>query len=708
MVDGVSLLGVSIHGRPPIGSVYLPLRTGVSVLYGLNGAGKSAILDSLYSAFTGLAPHEGRIELHVRVPDLANIEWPATSLIRALFDACASTLLARWLDKFRESVPFDVSYRSNFQKVVDSMPTVYSFKNELEEVGKECSRQGLFTLEPSGIDEPAWNVNVSGQLGEGTPALLRGLEEVVAYDARRRLTNLLYLDSGSVSQEEWKELRQLLGLEDLPETPPTSASEVQGVLRRELEQEPYPVFYGTSVGRSDAQLALSRPEVPVPIFPCGSVERPEAIPRLLYESQLDVDQATLDWLRFDDEGRDRRIVVAIERSDVRLTERLRERIPAIAEEASRLAETLLMDSPEARLVMDHPDTWLHHPPLRWVALDAPSGRWVSLSSLSEAQARWVTLAASMALVGEGKHQRVAIVLIDEPEAALHARAERYMVRGLKHIAETLEATVIVATHSAQLLNDPDLHLTHVFRDSTGRTTVQVMDTPLRRELGAEPLGLSPADLLQLYRVFLLVEGSHDEVVLDVLVGDLLEQARTLVLPIRGARNLGSAIESQLLFDFTDATVVIALDGIEARRVLPIWEQSLELHARGRIEEAIAVLRRIRRPRTQEAELLYAFCRRALETGKSNRIRIFGFEEPDIIHYLPVQSFVPSASSWRDLVEQWDRKRPFKAWLRESMRADVSVAAMRRAAETMDEVPPQFIELAALGDQASRTARGLDR
>jgi hypothetical protein len=235
-----------------------------------------------------------------------------------------------------------------------------------------------------------------------------------------------------------------------------------------------------------------------------------------------------------------------------------------------------------------------------------------------------------------------------------------------------------------------------------------MDTPLRRELGAEPLGLSPADLLQLYRVFLLVEGSHDEAVLDVLVGDLLEQARTLVLPIRGARNLGSAIESQLLFDFTDATVVIALDGIEARRVLPIWEQSLELHTRGRIEEAIAVLRRIRRPRTQEAELLYAFCRRALETGKSNRIRIFGFEEPDIIHYLSVQSFVPSASSWRDLVEQWDRKRPFKAWLRESMRADVSVAAMRRAAETMDEVPPQFIELAALGEQASRTARGLDR
>lgn len=60
-----------------------------------------------------------------------------------------------------------------------------------------------------------------------------------------------------------------------------------------------------------------------------------------------------------------------------------------------------------------------------------------------------------------------------------------------------------------------------------------MENPLRENL--ELLGLKPADVFQIYRVFLIVEGHHEEVILKNLLGDELEDARTLILPMRGGR-----------------------------------------------------------------------------------------------------------------------------------------------------------------------------
>jgi hypothetical protein len=79
-----------------------------------------------------------------------------------------------------------------------------------------------------------------------------------------------------------------------------------------------------------------------------------------------------------------------------------------------------------------------------------------------------------------------------------------------------------------------------------------------------------SDLLRRQRVILLVEGLHDQIVLEGLLGDELRRSRVHMVPIRGGRQLPAALESQLLFDFTDALIVPVLDNLSAEHVNDVW------------------------------------------------------------------------------------------------------------------------------------------
>ena len=72
--QGVVLIGVTIEGPPPIGLLHLRASEGTTLLYGLNGAGKSTILRSLTSAFAGLAD-PGGCRLHFRLSPRVDSDW---------------------------------------------------------------------------------------------------------------------------------------------------------------------------------------------------------------------------------------------------------------------------------------------------------------------------------------------------------------------------------------------------------------------------------------------------------------------------------------------------------------------------------------------------------------------------------------------------------------------------------------------------------
>jgi hypothetical protein len=63
---------------------------------------------------------------------------------------------------------------------------------------------------------------------------------------------------------------------------------------------------------------------------------------------------------------------------------------------------------------------------------------------------------------------------------------------------------------------------------------------------ADRSGVSAAQLIQLTRAILLVEGKHDEQVIEHFYGDELRRARIEILPIRGTSKTKLLVEAELL------------------------------------------------------------------------------------------------------------------------------------------------------------------
>lgn len=285
-----------------------------------------------------------------------------------------------------------------------------------------------------------------------------------------------------------------------------------------------------------------------------------------------------------------------------------------------------------------------------------------------------------------------VALLDEPEAALHVAAERWILQGLRALADAHDIPVIAATHSAELLNDPDVRLQHVARDASGRTTVTPLASPLRAEI--ESLGLEPSDLLQLYRVVLLVEGQHDKLVLEGLIGDELARARTLILPLRGAKSVPQLIEARLLFDVTTAGLVVALDNIRLQAFDAVWVQSLALAHEGHRDEAVPnLLSGLPKPTTEE-RWIREFAIEAVKAQAADRVALFGFALDDIVKYLPAEHFVPGAN-WLALEAEHahHKGKPFKTWLAQDKGADFTDASIELAVQKSEEVSPEMLDLA---------------
>jgi hypothetical protein len=338
---------------------------------------------------------------------------------------------------------------------------------------------------------------------------------------------------------------------------------------------------------------------------------------------------------------------------------------------------------------------------------------VPLKSLSQAQVRWASVAIELSAASlrsdltpltpgyeefEDWPEPSALV-IDEPEQALHGRAVDRLLDGLAAIARRGQSPVFVASHAAAALDVGRAHLIHVDR-SSGLARLNDLPNPLVETLdtAADQLGVRPSDLLQLTSVFLLVEGAADEAVLQETLGDELARLRTRIVPMRGSRGLSGAIDSQFIFDYTSASVVVCLDRVRTDRINRVIGEAHALFEDGKTKPALTRLDRAaeQESATSEETEAYRFARRALETRHHDRITIFGLRQPDIIYYLPVSSFHPQATDWQDVQEEYkiSRKPPenMKSWLRRSYRTKTAVNDIRKAAQRLDHIPTEFTDL----------------
>ncbi|WP_193597436.1 hypothetical protein [Microbacterium sp. YJN-G] len=396
------------------------------------------------------------------------------------------------------------------------------------------------------------------------------------------------------------------------------------------------------------------------------------------------------WHRLADERR-KNAIEFIEQAIDAAAEQLSERVTTALQD-------VLLDALVARLEVAPSALRASMPALEWRFHRASTARvQVGLDGLSKAERLWAERSINEAVYWHRREHdaskllslRPAVYLLDEPESALHRAAEAFMARSLLARAKDAPRALIVATHSPELLDTTEARLVELRHDGgDNRTpTVRRLDFADRQALDA--LGLTPSDLLRWPRVLLLVEGMHDEVLLDHYFADRLRAARVDVLVLRGGTKLHPTVDSKVLFDHTEAHVVALMDNENAETLTATWAKAQVAAAQGNKQAAIdTVLHGI--PLTSsESGFLREWLQAALKRDLDSRITPYALEAADIIDYLPVTAFVPQAESWAELHAQHQAEREsaptktvkrFKPWLQQKFQFRFTEETLRAAAE----------------------------
>jgi hypothetical protein len=168
---------------------------------------------------------------------------------------------------------------------------------------------------------------------------------------------------------------------------------------------------------------------------------------------------------------------------------------------------------------------------------------------------------------EGTVEASAVVYIfDEPETHLHPVAQEQVA---SWIADRVRegAFALIATHSLTFLDIPHQATEYfrVFRDASGITRAA--------RLSHDPLGTldryvadsgltSRAQLIQLTRAVLVVEGEHDRLVINHQAGKDLRANRIRIFPLRGAKNASAIADLEYVRNL-DVPIAILFDNVSA-------------------------------------------------------------------------------------------------------------------------------------------------
>ena len=362
--------------------------------------------------------------------------------------------------------------------------------------------------------------------------------------------------------------------------------------------------------------------------------------------------------------------------------------------ANRIFQVLMPGAPElvCRIAPIH--RWSENHPIQWGAIDA-SGVEIQPDSLSAAQQRWALFSLQLADTIETRAgDAPIIVLIDEPERALHRRAERQLAAGLASIAVTHDLRLIVASHSPAFLAHRPASLQHVHRSAAGTTVVEPVPDQFFERAGE--LGLDATDLLQLCRGILLVEGQHELVILDELIGDELRELGVEMLCMRGATAL-KTWDAQLIQRYTDVPFVVLVDNDQADRLSDIWNRARAATDQG--DSYIDIVDELKSgARGSEGEFLRELCKNLIGGDEPGRYYITAFEAADIPEYLPPAVIAPSTGTktWEQLKaaahKQANSSGSFKRWMIKTHEADYSDDTLRAAVRSMDSIPDDFARL----------------
>jgi energy-coupling factor transporter ATP-binding protein EcfA2 len=420
----------------------------------------------------------------------------------------------------------------------------------------------------------------------------------------------------------------------------------------------------------------------IPLHRLGTVD--ELPVSVTDDDGRDVSTKTREYLLRASQGQ---VIAAMDGDEVLLSEALEKSSTQLQDRANRILNRLMPQAPTLRFQLTNPNHWFAGPRPTWRAI-LPSGD-LALERLSEAESRWSRVAISLAMSMTSSDRATTIVILDEPEVGLHGHAEARLSQALTEVSRESQCMVLVATHSAALLDSPAATKHHLAAGAHGQLrSLRLLDADLVRAFrdvryGEQEVGLTPAEILQMVRVFVVVEGPHDQVVLEHLLSADLSAAGAVILHAAGAKNLPELTRAQLIWDYTDADVVVVLDNLSVEAVLPVWEEAKRAARSGARGRAREVLRNLERLPGGEPRWLRELLERAIATGHWERVHPHPLSMPDIVCYLPPDAF-GLTSSWDDLIQRWrgsaGGRTPadLKGWLTAEHRVNLGLRSLRRA------------------------------
>jgi hypothetical protein len=377
--------------------------------------------------------------------------------------------------------------------------------------------------------------------------------------------------------------------------------------------------------------------------------------------------------------------------------KLRDSVAAIVdninEVATQVLGEILPNAPRVAVDLRDPESLLRPTP---VLLEATTdGYRLHKRSLSEAHQYWYEFGVRVALARRAPDIEAGVIVLDEPDRGLHPAARRHLAASLSRIASATGLNVVVASHGAELIAADGLDLWHVSREARGDSVIRELKRPLLARMAElESLGLGRADLLQFLRLLVVVEGEHDKAVLTALLGDDLAANSAHIVMLRGTEHLSSALDCQLLTQFTDADVVLVLDNTR-RAVVSAWPDAQAASRRGADREARRLVAKAvpTAGASREEQKLATFLVDALSAPASDRLHVVGLAQPDITRYLPVEHFAASMASWDDVVAAASQSGhgSVKRWLA-SHGVALTAESCFDAARLLDQLPPDLLRL----------------
>ncbi|GAB3273760.1 hypothetical protein GCM10027449_11470 [Sinomonas notoginsengisoli] len=624
--NGYEVVGVSLIGPPPLEQVHLPIDAGLFTFFGPNGAGKSSILDGLLNVLGGRRGSRSHAYLHVRLTDLPeNDPEEMSHFERSLWQGL--------------NIDSREIYGRTRQALWRAAVSAISEKAEVEVPAVEDSV--FVSLAAVGTeDEPKWESFYGWPLSDDEWSR-------VHKSANRQMMI-----------HDWALRHMRGGRQGLPDGWLEELSEPAGLPL--LEDSPMWQELPLVAPRGEAdQLNFWPRNWPVPqlwlgrlsICPMVAITDGVSAPRIrgaTSQKLVSIASPTKGFINVIDE-------------EVEFNSAFRKRVRAIECRANQFFS--LMGYQHYRLEIDlkTPKEWFVGATPEWKVLVPVSNdveELFALTGLSTAEQRWAVAAVQWALAGVDEGSRPRMLLIDEPERGLHRLREKDLPAALNKLcAQDPSLVVLTASHAPAFLdlrsNSEILRTTRLLGQPT---LVTVIDSAVKGTLSriCEQLGLTPGDILQLTRVFVLVEGQHDEMVLSRLLADDLNKASAQILTLRGARDLRSVAEARFLFTSTEALFLIVLDGLLMGQIRPIWEEAQRHLDTGSVKEARRALDKLGRVHGGgEVKWLQELGHAAVDTAKLGRIKVHGLAARDIIVYLSERNFMNAEKTWTQLEQDYN-------------------------------------------------------